>query len=201
MPADYPIELMPREQAAALYPAPYSDELLRYATPRGLDPRLMLAIMRQESRFRSDTKSAAAARGLMQFTAPTATQVANELGRDRFSQDDIYHAPTAVLFGSHYMAGLFERFRGKTEAVLASYNAGDDNVQRWLSRARSSQPERYVPELMFAQTKEYVERVMANYRMYQQRQACAKAVCDILLCFFYDLLSAACQPASHRRRL
>jgi soluble lytic murein transglycosylase len=167
VPADFPIDLMPKEQAAALYPAPYSDELLRYAATRGLDPRLMLAIMRQESRFQPDVKSVAAARGLMQFIAPTATQVANELGRDRFSQDDIYHAPTAVLFGSHYMAGLFERFRGKTEAVLASYNGGDDNVQRWLGRARSSAPERYVPELMFAQTKEYVERVMANYRMYQ----------------------------------
>ena len=167
MPADYPIDLMPRDQAAALYPAPFRDELLRNAATRRLDPRLMLAVMRHESRFQPHVKSDAAARGLMQFIAPTATQVAHELGRDRFTQDDIYHAPTAVLFGSHYMAGLFERFRGKTEAVLASYNGGEDNVQRWLGRARSSAPERYVPELMFAQTKEYVERVMANYRMYQ----------------------------------
>lgn len=167
LPADFPLELIPREHAVALYPAPYADELLVPASKRGIDPRLMLAIMRQESRFRPDTKSVSAARGLMQFIAPTATQVANDLGRRHFSQEDVFHAPTAILFGSHYMGGLFAQFPGQTEAVLASYNGGDDNVKRWLARARSAQPERYVPEIMFAQTKDYVVRVMANYRMYQ----------------------------------
>lgn len=167
VPADFPVDLMPREQAVALYPASFADELLRYATPRGVDPRLMLAIMRQESRFRPDAKSGSAARGLMQFTAPTATEVAGALGLRHFSQEDIFYAPTAILFGSHHMKDLFADFPGQPEAVLASYNGGADNMKRWLARARSAQPERYVPEIMFAQSKDYVQRVMANYRMYQ----------------------------------
>lgn len=167
VPADYPVGLIPREHFDLLYPAPFADELLRFAPDRSVDPRLVLAIMRQESRFQPDAKSYAAARGLMQFISTTATQVAGELGRDDFAQDDLYYPPTAVLFGSQYLAGLFKIFPNQSEAVAASYNGGDDNMKRWLARSRSNLPERYVPEIAYAQTKDYVYKVMANYRMYQ----------------------------------
>ena len=59
--------------------------------------------------------------------------------------------------------------RIKPEAVVASYNGGEDNVKkRWIARTKSNEPERYVPELVFGQTKDYVAKVMANYRVYQQ---------------------------------
>jgi soluble lytic murein transglycosylase len=167
LPADHPIELIPREHLDLLYPAPYADELLRSATQRGVDPRLVLAIMRQESRFQPDAKSYAAARGLMQFISDTATRVAGKLGRDSFRQDDLYYPPTAVLFGSQYLADLFKEFPNLSDAVVASYNGGDDNMKRWLARSRSNLPERYVPEIAYSQTKDYVYKVMANYRMYQ----------------------------------
>ncbi len=166
MPADYPLELIPRETLERLYPVAFRAEVIRYSVPRGVDPRLVLAIMRQESRFRPDARSVVAARGLMQFIGPTARQVADQLGRDRFLREDLYHPSTSVLFGTHYLGRLFSLFPGRTEAVVAAYNGGDDNMQRWLARARSADPDRYVSEIMFSQTKEYVERVMANLRMY-----------------------------------
>ena len=57
--------------------------------------------------------------------------------------------------------------RPRILAVVASYNGGDDNMKRWFARARSNQPERYVPEIVYAQSKDYVYKVMASYRMYQ----------------------------------
>jgi len=60
---DYQIELIPRDQAELLYPAPYADSLIKYAPERSVDPRFALSIMRQESRYRADVKSVAAARG------------------------------------------------------------------------------------------------------------------------------------------
>jgi soluble lytic murein transglycosylase len=167
LPADYPIELIPREHFDLLYPAPYADELLKSATQRGVDPRLVLAIMRQESRFQPDAKSYAAARGLMQFISDTSARVAGKLGCESFRQDDLYYPPTAVLFGSQYLADLFKEFPNQPDAVAASYNGGDDNMKRWLARSRSNVPERYVPEIAYSQTKDYVYKVMANYRMYQ----------------------------------
>jgi soluble lytic murein transglycosylase len=140
---------------------------LRYAKPRSVDPRLLLAIMRQESRFRPDARSAAAARGLMQFIHPASQKIASELGWDGLDDQELYSPGAALLFGSQYIADLNALFPGQPEAVVAAYNGGEDNVKRWLVRSRSSEPDRYVPELVYGQTKDYVQRVMTNYRMYQ----------------------------------
>jgi soluble lytic murein transglycosylase len=167
VPRDFLIELMPREQAELLYPAPYKDALLQFAPERKVDPRFVLAIMRQESRFRADVKSVAAARGLMQFIASTSNRIADELGRKNFRQDDLYNPPTAVLFGSQYLANLFKQFPAQPQAVAASYNGGETNMARWLARSAADDPDRYVAEIVFSQSKDYVYKVMANYRVYQ----------------------------------
>lgn len=167
IPADYQIELIPRDQAELLYPAPYADSLLKYVAPRNVDPRFVLSIMRQESRYRADVKSYAAARGLMQFISDTSNRIAAKLGRKDFTQDELYNPPTAIEFGSQYLEDLFKQFPAQSQAVAASYNGGETNVARWTARAKSSEPDRYVPEIIFAQSKDYVYKVMANYRVYQ----------------------------------
>ena len=167
VPADYQIELIPREQLELLYPAPYSDSMVQFALPKNVDPRFLLSIMRQESRYRPDVKSNAAARGLMQFISTTADQIAKELGRDNFRQEELYNPPTAILFGSQYLSNLFKQFPTQPSAVAASFNGGEDNMTRWLTRSKTDSPDRYVPEIIYTQSKDYVYKVMANYRVYQ----------------------------------
>lgn len=167
IPADYHPDLLPKAISEMLYPAPYIDSLLKHSPSRNVDPRFLLAIMRQESRFRPNVKSVAAARGLMQFISTTSERIAGELGRNNFDQNELYYPPTAILFGSQYVGSIFKLFPDKPEAVAASYNGGEDNMKRWHGRAKSDLPERYVPEIAFSQSKDYVWRVMANYRMYQ----------------------------------
>jgi soluble lytic murein transglycosylase len=167
VPGDYLLELAPRDSVELLYPAPYIDSLLEYAPPRGVDPRFVLSIMRQESRFRPEAKSVAAARGLLQFIPSTADSMAAQLALRDFKQDDLYNPRIAVLFGSQYMGNLFKQFPNMPQAVAASYNGGEDNVARWTARARSDDPDRYVLEIGFAQSKDYIYKVLANYRVYQ----------------------------------
>jgi soluble lytic murein transglycosylase len=159
--------MMPRDQLTLLYPAPYVNTLVRSADERGVDARLLLSIMRQESRFNGSARSDAGALGLMQFIPTTADQIAGELGRKRFSQDDLAEPSTAIMFGAQYAADLFSLFPNQPEAVVAGYNAGDESVRRWLTRSRTGLSDRYVAEMMYTQTKDYVYKVMANYRMYQ----------------------------------
>ncbi len=166
IPRDYEIELIPEEQAVFLYPAPFRDELLKYGKKENVDPRFVLSIMRQESRFRTDIKSAAAARGLMQFISSTSRIIARELDIEEFSRDDLYDPDTSIRFGARYLAILFKQFPDQPQAVAASYNGGEDRLERWLKRSKTNDPDRYVPEIAFTQTKDYVYRVMANYRMY-----------------------------------
>ncbi len=167
VPNDYLIELIPREQATLLYPIPYADSLLKYSPERNVDSRFALSIMRQESRYRADIKSVAAARGLMQFISTTSDSLAVELGKPNFKQDELYNPPTAILFGSQYLSNLFKLFPNQPEAVAASYNGGEINMSRWLGRSKTEFPERYVSEIIFSQSKDYVYKVMANYRVYQ----------------------------------
>jgi soluble lytic murein transglycosylase len=167
VPVDQPLEILPRDQLELLYPAPHADALIKYTRETSVDPRFLLAIMRQESRFDPNAKSSAGARGLMQFIATTSDRIAGQLDRESFRQDDLYDPATAILFGAKYSSELFTRFPDQPEAVAASYNGGDDNMARWLSRARSNLSDRYVSEIVYSQTKDYVYKVMANYRVYQ----------------------------------
>lgn len=167
VPADTPLALLPRDQLRMQYPVVYRKDLLAAAETNGIDPRLVLSIMRQESRFAPKASSGAGARGLMQFLSTTATEIEREVDVPGFEQGDLYNPQVAILFGSRHIADLFRLFPGQPEAVVAAYNAGSDNTKRWLTRSRSDDPSRYVSEIMFTQTKDYVYRVMANYRMYQ----------------------------------
>lgn len=167
VPADYLVELAPRESIELLYPAPYTDSLLEFAPPRDVDPRYALSIMRQESRYRPDVKSVAAARGLMQFIPSTAGTIAQQLNRQNFVPNDLYDPPTAVLFGSQYLSNIFREFPNQPQAVAAAYNGGETNVTRWIVRSRTTDADRYVSEIQFSQSKDYVYKVLANYRVYQ----------------------------------
>ena len=137
MPADFVIELAPRDLSELLVPAPSRELLLKHSGSRNVDPRFVLSIARQESRYQTDAKSVAAARGMMQFIPATANDVAAELKLTKFNQDDLYDAGTAILFGSHYLASLFQLFPDQPDAVAASYNGGADNMVRWRARSRS----------------------------------------------------------------
>jgi soluble lytic murein transglycosylase len=153
---------------ADLYPAPYREAIVRATAARGLDPRLVLAIMRQESGFRPRAKSQAAARGLLQLTIDTATRYALRAGINNLQEVELYRPETNILIGSEYLAELTRLFPNQPEAVAASYNGGEDNVARWLKRAGQSDAGVFASEIGFTETKDYVFKVMSNYRAYSR---------------------------------
>ena len=154
--------------SASLYPVPYRETILREANRRRIDPRLVLTIMQQESGFRPRAKSGAAARGLLQLTIDTATKYAAHVGLNNLQDDDLYRPETSILLGSEYIAELVRMFPNLPEAVVASYNGGEDNVARWVSRAKQRDAGVFTAEVGFDETKAYVYKVMAGYRAYKQ---------------------------------
>ena len=168
VPADYVIQVAPRNLVQLLYPVPFRESLLKHAPPRNVDPRFALSIIRQESRYQVDVKSVSAARGMMQFIAATANDIAAQLKLKDFTQDELYAPDTAILFGSQYLSNLFQQFPNQPQAVAGSYNGGADNLARWIARSKSNEADRYVPEIGFSQTKDYVYKVMSNYWNYEK---------------------------------
>jgi soluble lytic murein transglycosylase len=154
-------------RSGAQYPAPYRDVIVRAAEKRKVDPRLVLAIMRQESNFRERAKSHAAARGLLQLVPDTAIKYALRAGIRNLQDDDLYRPAVSILIGCEYIAELMQLFPNLPEAVVASYNGGEDNVARWLKRSGRNDGAVLTAEVGFSETKSYVMKVMANYRAYQ----------------------------------
>jgi len=166
IPQDYQLELMPRDLAELIYPAPYRDAFDRFSPKLDVDPRLVLSLARQESRFNPSVKSPAAARGLLQFIPETAQKLADEEGLKDFELDDVYTPEVAVRLAVRYVADLLKLFPNNPHAVLAAYNTGEFNVERWISRARSSDVDRLLTEIAIPETKDYVAKVMNSYRAY-----------------------------------
>jgi soluble lytic murein transglycosylase len=154
--------------AADRYPAPYRQSIVSAAKARKLDPRLILAIIRQESVFKPTAKSPAGARGLLQLTIDAAHKYAPGAGLTSLQENQLYQPDISITVGSEYLAELFKQFPNLPEAVAASYNGGEDNVARWVKRAKQKDPGVFTSEVGFDETKTYVQKVMNNYRVYKQ---------------------------------
>jgi len=152
---------------ADAYPAPYRQAILSAAKARKIDPRFILALIRQESVFRPLAKSPAGARGLLQLTMDAAQKYGPAAGLNAVQESQLYRPETSIRLGAEYIEHLTTLFPGMLEPIAASYNGGEDNVARWLQRAKHADPGVFTSEVGFDETKGYVQKVMSNYRVYR----------------------------------
>ena len=153
---------------ASSYPAPYRQAILNAAKARKLDPRFILALIKQESVFKPTAKSPAGARGLLQLTMDAAVKFGPSAGFRSLSENQLYQPDTSITVGAEYLEHLSDMFPKMLEPVAASYNGGEDNVARWLKRSKQKDPGVFTSEIGFDETKGYVQKVMSNYRVYRE---------------------------------
>ena len=157
------------DAVADAYPAPYRQAILSAAKARKLDPRFILALIRQESVFKPLAKSPAGARGLLQLTMDAAQKYGPGAGLNALRENQLYQPETSITVGAEYIEHLATLFPGgMLEPIAASYNGGEDNVARWLARAKRNDPGIFTSEVGFDETKGYVQKVMSNYRVYRR---------------------------------
>ena len=149
------------------FPAAFRTEVIASSKAKKLDPRFVLAIMKQESTFRPGAKSPSAARGLLQLVFDTALKYNKKAGFPALQPDDLYKPNINIAIGCEYLADLKNQFGGLYEAIAASYNGGEDNAARWLNRSKPKDAGIFASEIGFAETKNYVFKVMTNYRIYR----------------------------------
>src|SRR5437762_8029904 len=124
VPRDYVPDLLPLLVRQLLYPRYFYDYIVDDAKHFGADPTLVLSIMREESRFNPRAKSAAAARGLLQFIITTARDVGKAIGLVQVSPEDLYDPKLVIQLGAKYIGDLLSQFERDGYKVAAAYNAG-----------------------------------------------------------------------------
>jgi soluble lytic murein transglycosylase len=139
------------------YPLRYSEYVRVHARENDLDPALLAAVIYQESKFDAGAKSASGAIGLMQLTPATAHGIAERTGGSRFRTDDLLDPEINIRYGAWYLRNLFRKY-GEERVVLAAYNAGQGNVDRWRRSHK---------KIQFPETRAYVDRVEHLKRVYR----------------------------------
>jgi soluble lytic murein transglycosylase len=151
-------------------PLRHEDIIRQQAFDKGLDPSLVAAVIYAESRFRDQT-SHAGARGLMQITPATARYIAHLSGGTRFEQGDLATPQINIAYGTYYLRYLLDRYDRNEVLALAAYNGGEGNVDRWVARAGSAERSLTTSQIPFAETREYVEGVLAARGRYRSTYA------------------------------
>ena len=151
----------------AAYPTAYRDLVEPYAAAYGLDPSLVMAVIRTESRFDPAARSAAGALGLMQMTESTFEWVQwREKVEDPLPFESLTDPETSIRYGCATLALLKEMFENE-QTALAAYNAGMGNVRKWLADERYSADGVTLKEIPFTETRQYVPKVIEAQKQYR----------------------------------
>lgn len=124
------------------------DSIRTIAMTYGLDPNLVLAVAKAESSFNPKVVSSAGAIGLMQLMPDTAREVGV----------NPYDPVENIIGGIKYLKKMLDLFDHNPVSALAAYNAGP-------ARVKESEG-----EFPFAETRDYVEKVLGYYREFSQNQ-------------------------------
>jgi soluble lytic murein transglycosylase len=143
------------------YPFRYQQYVRAHARNYGIDPALLAAVIYQESKFDAHARSESGAIGLMQLRPATAHGIALRTGGGAFRTSDLENPEINIRYGSWYLRHLFRKY-GDERLVLAAYNAGQGNVDRWRARGE---------EIQFPETRAYVDRVEDLKRIYRDAWA------------------------------
>ncbi|MBU5592773.1 lytic transglycosylase domain-containing protein [Clostridium sp. MSJ-4] len=150
-----------------VYPYKYQELIEKYSEKYVLDPLLVAAVIKTESNFRKEARSNKDAVGLMQITEDTAKWAAGEMNIKDFDVKTLTDPELNIRMGCWYLDNLKKEFNGDMDLVLASYNGGRGNVQKWLKSKKHSKDGKSLDYIPFKETDKYLKRIKVNYNIYK----------------------------------
>ncbi len=145
-------------------PLRHEDIIRQQAEEKDVDAALIAAVIYAESKF-DDRTSSAGARGLMQITPQAAADIERHSGGTTFELGDLSDPEINIRYGTFLLRELLDRYDGDVIAVLAAYNAGPTNAERWGGSELS------IEGIPFPETRAYVEDVLDKQRAYREKYA------------------------------
>jgi len=149
------------------YPFAYRELVSKYCTKYNVEQDFLLAIIREESRFKADAGSHAGAQGLRQIMPATGKSVANQIGISNFDESMLHDPETSITMGSFYISQMLSNFENNKYHALGAYNGGPGAMQRWISKYGTLDIDEFIESLTYDETKNYIKKVMTSYFIYE----------------------------------
>ncbi len=150
------------------YPLNYWTLIKNQAEARGINPYLIMGLIRQESVFDPESFSEANAMGLMQVIPATGQAMAQKLQLTEFTPDMLYQPETNLALGTYYVNQLLRKYKGNLALTLAAYNAGEKAANKWWKKYKSDDMATFIENIPYPETRNYVKQVQSNYYNYRR---------------------------------
>lgn len=147
----------------ALYPFPYLEPIEAWSRERQLNPLLVTALIRQESRFMPGIQSGVGATGLMQVMPDTASWIAKQIKLKQYKLND---PEDNIKLGTWYLDFTHREYSNNSLFAVASYNAGPNAVAEWVQKKGVQDLDEFVEKIPYDETRGYVKSVFENYWNY-----------------------------------
>jgi soluble lytic murein transglycosylase len=166
-PSRIPLVLQPVEFRRLLYPSPYPEIILAQGRIRGVDPALLIALLREESHFDTSMLAPALSHGFTHLSLATARRLATQLKlAERLTPEDLYQPQVSIALSAAYLGALLKDFSGSMLPAVAAYGAGEPQAMLWRNQCFSQEPEELYSKIDGAETRDYVRRVLAAREHY-----------------------------------
>lgn len=153
--------------SALLYPKAYEELFLSSGRFFNVSPFLLMAISRQESSFDTNARSYADAFGLLQVIPEKASNYHQAAGVNYEKLEDLYTPEVNIPIGAYMIKKLLLKSEGHLIQTIASYNAGDAPVAKWISTRYFGSWEQFVENIPYEETRKYVKLVLRNAFIYR----------------------------------
>ena len=153
------------------FPLPYRELILAESADLEVPSAALTGVIREESYFSRFVTSVAGARGLIQLMPGTAYDVARWYGLPQLTGDQFHDPYSSVRYGMIYIDRQYRSFGGEYPLFLAAYNAGPGNASRWRDGHgyASSDPELFIEQITYRETRIYVKKVLRSNWLYDGR--------------------------------
>lgn len=149
------------------YPRKYYEQVAAMSSEYDVPEAIIYAVIKIESDFNENAVSSAGAIGLMQIMPSTFEWLTNDVLKENLTKDFLNDPNVNIKYGVAMLSRLY-KYYGNWKTVLAAYNAGMGNVNKWLDDRSISDRFGNLKNIPFEETRRYVEKVSNAIKVYNK---------------------------------